>query len=178
MNKTERIELIIAVTLIIIFGATLIYARSINREVEEEIIDNTVSPVKDVNRYFTIDSAISKYVSYVASEDTSSIIKTLNNEYINNNKITEDNLFDYIKTYGPNYRSNTREIYQISSYNNIYKYYAKVRISDELMDSNTIIGFDYFEITIDEESLTFAIEPISEIVYQNKIEEGENNSNE
>ena len=43
------------------------------------------------------------------------------------------------------------------------------------MDSSSVIGFDYFEVTIDEENLTFAIEPISEVIYQDKIGEVESN---
>lgn len=175
MNKTEKIEIIIIIVLIAVFGSTLIMARSIDNNVEEEVIDNTVSPLKNVNRYFTIDSAISKYTSYVASSDTDSIIKTLSDDYIKKNDITIDNVFDYITSYGPNYTSSTREIYQISSHNNIYKYYAKVRISLENMDTSNVIGYEYFEVTIDEEHLTFAIEPISEIIYQDKIKEVESN---
>ena len=175
MNKTERLEVIIIIILIAVFGTTLIIARSVDNVTEEEHIDNTVSPLKEVNRYFTIDSAISKYTSYVANSDTSSIIKTLSSDYIDANGITEDNVFSFIKSYGPNYTSNTREIYQTSRHNNIYKYYAKVRISDDLMDSSSVIGFAYFEVTIDEENLTFAIEPISEVIYQDKIGEVESN---
>lgn len=175
MNKTERLEVIIIIILIAVFGTTLIIARSIDNNVEEEVIDNTVSPLKEVNRYFTIDSAISKYTSYVANSDTSSIIKTLSSDYIDANGITLDNVFDYITSYGSNYTSSTREIYQISSHNNVYKYYAKVRISSEDMDTSNVVGYEYFEVTIDEENLTFAIEPISEVIYQDKIGEVESN---
>ena len=86
-----------------------------------------------------------------------------------------DNVFFYITSYGSNYTSSTREIYQISSHNNVYKYYAKVRISSEDMDTSNVIGYEYFEVTIDEENLTFSIEPISEVIYQDKIGEVESN---
>lgn len=175
MNKTEKFEVIIIIILIAVFGGTLIYARGVDKEVREEAIDSTVTPLKEVNRYFSIDSAISKYVSYVVSKDMSSIMKVLNKDFVTDNQITEENIFDYITEYGSNYRSNTREIYQVSSYNNIYKYYAKVRISEENLYNSNIVGYNYFEVTIDEDNLTFALEPISEIMYQEKIEEATSN---
>lgn len=176
MNKTEKIEVAIIIILIIIFCSTIIYAKNVDKKVDSEKIDNTVSPLKDVNRYFSIDSAISKYISYVESQDKSAILKILNSKYIKDNQITTDNLFNYITAYETTYKSNTREIYQVSKHDNIYKYYAKVRINNELLDSSNFVRFDYFEITIDEENLTFAIEPISSIIYQDKI--GEVTTNE
>ena len=82
MNKTTKIEVIIAIFLIVVFGISLIYTRIVERQAEEEQIDTTVVALADVNRFFTIDSAISKYYSYIYSNDSDSLFKVLDASYV------------------------------------------------------------------------------------------------
>ena len=62
-----------------------------------------------------------------------------------------------------------RKYYPFSHYNNIYKYYVKVVLSEETLYESNIQEYNYLIVTIDENTLTFAIEPISELVYNEKI---------
>ncbi len=174
MNKTEKVEITIVVILIVFFCGTLIYSKVVQKNVDDNKIDTTVFALNDVNRFFSIDSSISKYVSYVSNKDVDNIIKVLDKNYKENNNISSSNVFDFVGNYNIGYISSTREIYQVSSNNNIYKYYAKVRLLEETFDSSTFIDNAYFEVTINENELTFAIAPISEIVYMNKIKEATN----
>ena len=73
--------------------------------------------------------------------------------------------------YDANISSNLEEAYQISSYNNIYKYYVKVVLRLETLYDSTLQEYVYYIVTINENELTFAMEPISEIIYSNKIGE-------
>lgn len=176
MKKIEKIELVIIVILVVVFGGTLIYSRLFVNNAEENKIDNTVIALQDENRFFTIDSAISKYISYVASGDTANIIKLLDTNFVSNNNITSNNLFNYIESYDTNYVGSTREVYQVSYNDNIYKYYVKVRLLNEDFVSSTFVKYTYFEVTINENNLTFAVAPISSVMYSNKIEEADSNN--
>ena len=168
MNKTTKIEVVIIILLIAIFGISFIYAKTTERRAEDETIDTTVTALSDVNRFFTIDSAISKYFSYVTSKNSESILKILDEDYIERNNITSSNIYNFVGNYEANIKTSLEEAYQFSSYNNIYKYYVKVALKLETL-------YLYYIVTINENELTFAIEPISETIYLNKIEEGTDN---
>lgn len=169
MKKIEKIELLIAVILIVIFGGILIYSKIAVKKSESLQIDKTVKSLQNENRFFSIDSSISKYVTAVSNKDTNSIMKLLSKSYINKNNITENNVFNIIESYSEYTKSNTREVYQIKSYNNIYYYYSKVKLEEETFDSTTYLKTVYFKVMIDENKLVFNIEPISETIYLNKI---------
>ena len=142
---------------------------------DNESINTDVVALADVNRFFTIDSAISKYFSYITSKNSESILKILDEDYIERNNITLSNIYNFVGNYDSNIKSNLEEAYQISSYNNIYKYYVKVALKLETLYESTLQEYVYYIVTINENELTFAIEPISEVIYLNKIEEGASN---
>ena len=171
MKKVEKIELSIVVIFIIIFVGSFIYMKFTEKKTEDQQIDTTVIALADVNRFFTIDSAISKYFSYITSKDDASILTILDSDYIKRNNITASNVYDFVGGYDANISSNLEEAYQISSYNNIYKYYVKVVLRLETLYDSTLQEYVYYIVTINENELTFAMEPISEIIYSNKIGE-------
>ena len=175
MNKTTKIEVVIIIILIAVFGISFIYAKTTEGKADEETIDTTVTALSDVNRFFTIDSAISKYFSYVTSKNSESILKILDEDYIERNNITSSNIYRFVGNYNSNIKSNLEEAYQISSYNNIYKYYVKIGLKLETLYDSTLQEYAYYIVTINENELTFAVEPISETLYLNKIEEGASN---
>ena len=171
MKKVEKIELSIVVIFIIIFVGSFIYMKFTENKTEDQQIDTTVIALVDVNRFFTIDSAISKYFSYVTSKNSESILKILDEDYVSRNNITNDNIYNFVGNYDTNISSSLEEAYQISSYNNIYKYYVKVVLRLETLYDSTLQEYVYYIVTINENELTFAMEPISEIIYSNKIGE-------
>lgn len=171
MNKTAKIEVVIIILLVVIFGASFIYMRFTENKAEEEQIDTTVVALADVNRFFTIDSAISKFFSYVTLKDSESILKILDEDYMERNNITSSNVYSFIGEYDSNVKSNLEEAYQVSSYQNIYVYYVKVALSAETLYDSVPQGYIYYIVTINENELTFAIEPISDTIYSNKVKE-------
>lgn len=169
MKKTAKIEIVICIILILVFGGTTIYSNIAKKEAEENKIDTTVFALNDINRYLTIDSSVSKYISYVSSKNNDYTYQVLDKNYLEDNNITTANIFNKIEFYDPNYRGSAKEIYQISSYQNIYKYYVKEQISNETLDTIEFVRYDYFCITLDESNLTFSIMPITENEYNTKI---------
>ena len=123
MKKTAKIEIVICIILVLVFGGTTIYSNIVKKEAEESRIDNTVTALNDINRYLTIDSSVSKYISYVSSKNNDYTYQVLDKNYLEDNNITTANIFNKIASYDPNYRGNAKEIYQISAYQDIYKYF-------------------------------------------------------
>lgn len=175
MNKVAKIEFFIVVLLIVIFVSTFIYSKNIKEKANEEKVDNSVFAISDVNRFFTIDSVVAKYFNYVIAKDNSSVLKILDQDYVRKNNITVDNITSFIGEYDVNTKSSVEEVYQVKKYKNIYKYYVKVALSLETIYDSYFQKNIYLCVTIDENTLTFSIEPISEIIYFEKIKEDTNN---
>lgn len=169
MNKTAKIEIIIITLLIAIFGISFIYMKTTEKKSEEEKINTEVIALADVNRFFTIDSAVAKYFSYITSKNSDSILQVLDKDYVERNNITSSNVYNFVGNYDFNIKSNLEEAYQVSSYKNVYKYYVKVALKLETLYDSTLQDYVYYIVTINENELTFAIEPISSNIYNDKI---------
>lgn len=169
MNKTSKIELGIVILLVVIFCGSFIYMKSTEVMKDNESINTDVVALADVNRFFTIDSAISKYFSYITLKDGESLLSILDEDYISRNNITTANIYQFVGNYNSNIKTSLEEAYRVSSYENIYKYYTKVALKEETLYDSTLQGYNYYIVTINENELTYAIEPISEIIYNNKV---------
>ncbi|HIT37113.1 MAG TPA: hypothetical protein IAB59_01370 [Candidatus Onthousia faecipullorum] len=169
MNKTSKIELSIVILLVVIFCGSFIYMKSMEVMKDNESINTDVVALADVNRFFTIDSAISKYFSYITLKDGESLLSILDEDYISRNNITTANIYQFVGNYNSNIKTSLEEAYRVSSYKNIYKYYTKVVLNEETLYDSTLQGYNYYIVTINENELTYAIEPISEIIYNNKV---------
>ena len=93
----------------------------------------------------------------------------LDEDYISRNNITTANIYQFVGNYNSNIKTSLEEAYRVSSYKNIYKYYTKVVLNEETLYDSTLQGYNYYIVTINENELTYAIEPISEIIYNNKV---------
>ena len=169
MNKTSKIELSIVILLVVIFCGSFIYMKSMEVMKDNESINTDVVALADVNRFFTIDSAISKYFSYITLKDGESLLSILDEDYISRNNIITANIYQFVGNYNSNIKTSLEEAYRVSSYKNIYKYYTKVVLNEETLYDSTLQGYNYYIVTINENELTYAIEPISEIIYNNKV---------
>jgi len=175
MKKLETSEKIILFTLsiigvIAIALAFLLNKTAISYNFEENL---EIVPLKNENRYLTISSSIDKYISSIKYKDIDSIMNILDKKYIEEHKIKSTNVLDLMEKYKETYAVNTREIYQIKRYNNIYVYYARAKLIEEEYDSMYIkyIKDVFYRVTINENDISFAVAPIDKDEYFRKVGE-------
>lgn len=110
--------------------------------------------------FFTVDKRIKNYMLGLKSKNNEMVLSYLKEEYVQNNKINKDNVFDNIKTFN-NYDSYiTIDMYEMRI-DAFTAYYVKGKIDGEYI---------YFEIGLDEKNKTFDINQITEDKYQEEIE--------
>lgn len=98
-DSEKKVLFVWALIGIIILLIVIIFGLKQNRTKEEATENITAAGsnyIIDRNRYYTVKSAITKFYSFVNSKDTDSMLKILNENYVKDNKITDDNIFDYI----------------------------------------------------------------------------------
>ncbi len=119
----------------------------------------TPEEVKNANWYFTIKGCVDKYIEYVEKEDNTAIYNLLDKEYVNQNKITEDNV---LKIVGENKLNNNYKInkmYQITG-KSFATYYVKGRTNNIEI---------YFIVNIDNSSKAFSIAYLTKSDYDKEI---------
>lgn len=182
MDKKKKIIIMISIlTLILIAFSICIVILAVNnnvkndeeintvREEQEEYVNTIQNPgqiingqkpqeLKFENLYFTIDNCINEYLNYMNNHNNI-IYKLLDEEYIKENSITEENVFNKIEEYGDYYR--TIKMYTITGDKySTYYVYGKTSSKDVYLIVNT-----------DDENKAFSIFPIDKENFNEKIDE-------
>lgn len=176
-DKTSGKILFVILIIFIIIGGLVIYSVKKEQKANEQTkyINNNVIALKDKNRFMTITSAINNYFNAVKYENVDNIMLILDKIYVEENNINSNNVLHKIDNYNKNYVASIRAVYQVKSYNNIYIYYVKANLIEEsvLSVEHTYIREIYYKVTINENTLAFAVAPISEKEYLNGVDNNE-----
>lgn len=150
MKKNVLISII--VLLIIIVLAIIIIMNNIksnenvgqNNIIIEQNQNKKIEKVQSASAYFTVQSCINKYINYVTSKDTDSILKLLDSGYIIENNITEDNVLEKIENISGFVIFEAEEIYveEIDSNNKIY--YVSGVLKQEGLEVYTTIDTEFY----------------------------------
>lgn len=172
MKKMKKSEIIIIIILLLVIIIAPFFPLLKKEELNEKnSIDISVMILKNENRFITIDSIVNTFVSSVKYRNAETLMSILDKKYIEEEKINNSNVLDVLETYDELYISDVREVFQIKKFNNIYVYYVKAKLVEEEFDSfyQTFIKTVYYRVTINENTLTFAIAPIDGDEYMDKV---------
>lgn len=160
-NKEERNKKIIAIVLVVAVLFLGIYKLFFDKDIytEEKIDTETISVLKDNNRFFTVSSCVSKYVNYLSISDTENLLVLLNEEYKEKNSIDKNNLYSYIGTINGTSTFSPKKMFEQRVSQTVYKYYIYGYVNQEMMDEVTSRSDYYLIVFLDEKNMTFSIEP-------------------
>lgn len=166
-EETRNLQLLIIV-LVIVGVFSLVYTLFIeNKEEDDEIVDNpSVLVVNDYNRFFTVSSCVSKYINYLTTKNTDNLLILLSSEYKENNSIDSNNLYNYIDVIEGNKTFSARKMFEEQVNNNVYKYYVYGSIQEEKLGSVSDKEDYYLIVILDENNMTFAIEPYDGVLFK------------
>ena len=151
------ITIIIICTLIV--GLVLILNRKSNSE--------KLEVVNDYNSFFTTTNYVNNFLSY--SKDSSKLYDVIYSSYIDDNNITKDNIFNYIKSYQGDVSIKVTDMKYVKVKDN-YIYYVKGKLYQSTFDSVEVIE-DNFEVVVlvDINTSSYGIYPIDDNDYKDII---------
>ena len=138
----------------------LVIILNLNNKENNIKVDNvkeTYSLVKDYNDFFTIENCANKYYGYLGSNNIDNLNKLLDEEYKNNNQITN------------NYIDQNVSIKINEMYNYKNNYYLKGYVYEELKNGVNKLNEEYLLIKLSSDSKLFTITPIDESTYNGVI---------
>lgn len=112
------------------------------------------------SKFFTVNSCISKYISYLEKKDTNSLLEILDKDYVKNNNINKDNLYNFVDNIDGSYSFVSRKMFRCDK-QNLLKYYVYGFLNKETIDGVINKKEQYYILTLDEENYTFSIIPSS-----------------
>ncbi|MBO6243284.1 MAG: hypothetical protein J6O41_01775 [Clostridia bacterium] len=126
---------------------------------------------KDDSNYIVRDETGKFSVNFDEEEFKNNIYSILDENYIKENNITLQNLYDYINIYDNNVKAIPVEIVDLwkEDAKNIDSYKVKCIISEDTYERNNL-GFEYYLVNICMANTTFSIRPIDEKVYNSDLQ--------
>lgn len=160
-KNLKKVWLISIFVLLIAFSMYLIY---INKDKDNNISNgNSVKYeiVKNYNDFYTVNSCVYRYLTYLQSSNTDALMKVLDENFISNNGINENNVYNYLTSYEGNLSFSSKKMYEEKISSNVYKYYVYGYVEKDVMDSFPEQIQSYFIVRLDKKNNIFTIEPYS-----------------
>ncbi len=119
-----------------------------------------ISVVDNYSRFYTLANSANMYLSYLGLENSKNVYTLLNDDYIKENQITEDNVITKLKdfeTTSPSIR--VTKMLQQTLNKRLKKYYIKGNLIDISEDTYDVLKDYYLIMEVDENNNTYQITP-------------------
>lgn len=165
MEKKKDYTLLILICIILLCVLSLFYLyNDKDNNSKEDKRDNYVL-LKDYSRFFTINSCIYKYFSYLSNKDTDSLLKVLDSNYLLENNINSDNIYTKTLDLNSYYSFISKKIYY-KKLDNYYIEYFVYGYTEEENNYESVKDYYYFKVVFDENNSTFNIAPINSELFK------------
>lgn len=138
---------------------------------------DVIKVVSDRNDFFTMESCVNKYIQYLTQKDKESIYKLLDETYIKEYNIKQENVLEFVEDLNGYFRFKAKKMNFENIEEGVYKYYItgeliEERVIDDINqeeeqeegDTEEIIVNDKMQIIViaDINNLTFSIIPFKD----------------
>ena len=172
MKKKILIVIIVLLIVIFIILGTLLKNSNTENNINNNLNNLTVKEnvsiqleqVQGATPYFTVQSCVNKYITYVAEKDNDSVYKILDNEYIEKNNITKSNVLNKIEEIQEAVIFEAEKMYveEIDQNNNKY-YVLGILKQDNLEEGEKIINNNFkIAVSLDFENMIFSVMPLED----------------
>lgn len=166
-DSEKKVLIAWAIVGIIILLIVLLFGLKQDRTKKEEIDNITAKGnnyLIDRNRYYTVKNAITKFYSFINSQDYDATLKILNEKYVNDNKITIKNIDEFITESDVQLSYQTKKMCLKSVKSGVYTFVSE----GEEISANTgkYIGDKYYEVVLDGNTSLFSIKPIESSIFE------------
>lgn len=154
-NKDYTLLIIICVILICILGLLFL-----NKDEEDNVQDiPQYKLVNDYSDFFTVSSCVSKYITYLSNKNTDDLIKILDDEFVLENGINSNNVYNYVNKLSGNYTFKAKKMYYQVDDEKVIKYYVYGYLIEETINGIGTKQDYYLIVNLDTENQLFSVVP-------------------
>ena len=100
------------------------------------------------------------------NNDTYSLLRVLNEDFIRTNGINSTNIYNYLISYDGNVNFNSKKMYYEEMSSNVIKYYVYGYVEKDIMDSFPEQIDAYYIVILDKENKVFSIQPYNGEIFK------------
>lgn len=159
--KKNNIILVIILVLLFAVALTLVYLEK--RDGKDALVteNKKVSVLKNYNEFYTVNSCVYRYLTYVQSRNSDSLLKVLDDSFVKNNNINSTNVLNFINVYEENINFNSRKMFYEKVNSHITKYYVYGYVEKDIIDDDPLRYEAYYIVNLDSKNKVFSIMPYS-----------------
>lgn len=163
--KKDDIKTLIVIVVICIICLALVYFISRAKNTD------SIKDVTEYNTYFSVSNYMNSYINYLSNKDNEAIYSMLSSEYIYQNEINQNNIFDIIDTYDSSLITlKITNMKEVKINNNNYIYYIKGKLLENTFDSTEVIDNNYEVLLLaDYKTLSETVYPLKDNNYEKVI---------
>jgi len=161
MEKVKNNKILLIVFGVLLIMSLILYNFKLPDSKEKDISNNSeYQLVTDYSRFFTVNSCVYKYVEYLQSQDFDSLLKVLDHEYVSNNGINKNNIYNFLPNLSNGmYNFVSKKMYYKKLSNSYISYYVYGYIIEDTIDSTGTKQYYSYQVNLDIDNQTFNIAP-------------------
>lgn len=166
--KEKNLKIVWLVSIFVLLFLFAIYLININKDDMSSDVSNSKNYeiVSNYGDFYTVNSCVYRYLTYVQSSNTSALLKVLDDDYVSKNGINSANIYNYLTKYDGNVNFSSQKMYVEKVSKNIYKYYVYGYVEKDIMDSFPEKYDAYFIVILDKKENIFTIEPYNGEIFR------------
>lgn len=154
------IGLLVVILIVIILNFFFPMTNSLKKLFDKNYKDTTeYSIVTDFSRYSTVSAAIEKFYSFVNMKDYDSVLKILDEDYVNSNNITTSNLRNYLFVSDNLLSFQSNKMY-VRKQKGVMTYYVDGKVINSV--TGEIYKNEYLKVNLDGNTFHYSIRPVVE----------------
>lgn len=159
MNKKDNYILLIIICVILVCILILLFLNSNGKEETALYEEPKYMLVSDYSDFYTVRSCVYKYITYLGSNKVDDLINILDEEYVSNNNIDSNNVYNYVNKLSGNYSFKAKKMYYQVDNKNIDKYYVYGYLIEETIDGIGNKQDYYLIVNLDSKNKLFSVVP-------------------
>lgn len=156
-KKRRNIIIILAVFTALLYFAIFMIA---DKNSKRTSLKENTTIVTDYSEFYTVDSCANKYIGFLSSKNSASLLNVLDSKFKREQKVTQDNVLNILPTVATGTSFTTKEMYKVALNDKRTKYYLHGFLEVggmDITDVNRTPG--YLIVYLDRENTLFSIEP-------------------
>lgn len=166
-----KVVLLVVVTLLVVIISYIFNSK-------QEIQDTKKMIVTNYSNFYTVDSCLYRFSTYLAEKNNENIWLILSDNYKKNNNINKDNILNIFENIDLDSTFVSKKMYYENISDSVTKYYVYGYIQkNQILDDDYIEKIEkrdiYYIVYIDNYNQTFSVEPYDGEIFNQNLD-GEN----
>lgn len=167
-KKNDNYILLIIIIVILLAIVGIFYFTEKEETIIEEKKINYIL-LNDYSRFFTVNSCVYKYITFITNKSSDDLLNVLNKDYVSKNNINIDNIYNYVGNLTGNYNFKSKKIYYQIISKDYIKYYVYGALIKDSLDGNGDKLDYYVIIDLDLKNQLFSVTPYDGKIFKEGI---------